>query len=71
MEVAKAKRSMAKAQYTRVEKALRKLVTNPLSLQDTIERIFEELRVKWQVVQDCHDQYAPLVTTNKEEEEIE
>ena len=71
MEVAKAKRSTAKAQYTRVEKALRKLVTNPLSLQDTIERKFEELRVKWQEVQDCHDQYAPLVTTNKEEEEIE
>ena len=71
MEDAKARRSTAKAQYTRVEKALRKLVANPLSLQETIERKFEELRVKWQEVQDCHDRYAPLVTTNEEEEEKE
>jgi hypothetical protein len=68
MEEAKIKRSMAKAQYTRVEKALKKLVANPLSLQETVERKFEELRVKWQEVQDFHDRYASLVTTNEEEE---
>ena len=68
MEEAKIKRSMAKAQYTRVEKALKKLVANPLSLQEIVERKFEELRVKWQEVQDFHDRYASLVTTNEEEE---
>ena len=55
MEEAKAKRSIAKAKYTRVENALRKLVTNSLSLQETIVRKFEELRVKWQELQDCHE----------------
>ena len=71
MEEAKARRSIAKAQYTRVENALRKLVANPLSLQDTIVRKFEELRAKWQDLQDCHDLYASLVTNEEEEKKEE
>ena len=71
MKEAKARRSIAKAQYTRVENALRKLVANPLSLQDTIVRKFEELRGKWQDLQDCHDLYASLVTNEEEEKKEE
>jgi hypothetical protein len=46
MEDAKAKRTVAKAQYSRVENALHKLVGNPLSLQETMERKFNDLRSK-------------------------
>ena len=69
MEEAKAKRTMAKAQYTRVENALRKLVGNPLSLKDTIERKFGELRDKWQELQNCHDSYAPFVEEAQKEDD--
>ena len=46
MEEAKTKKSMAKAQFTRVEKALTKLLANPLSMYKTTERKFSELKVK-------------------------
>ena len=71
MEEVKSRRTKAKSQYTRVENALRKLLTNPESLQETIERKFQDLRTKWQELQDSHDEYAPLVATNDEEEEKE
>ena len=50
MEEAKTKRTMAKAQFTRVEKALTKLLENPLSMYETTEKKFSELKVKWQEV---------------------
>ena len=74
MEEAKAKRTVAKAQYSRVENALRKLVKNPLSLQETMERKFNDLRTKWQELQDCHDTFILLLdedSAKKEEEWIE
>ena len=71
MEEVKSRRTKAKSQYTRIENALRKLLTNPESLQETIERKFQDLRTKWQELQDSHNEYAPLVTTNDEEEEKE
>ena len=74
MEEAKAKRTVAKAQYTRVENALRKLVGNPLSLQETMERKYQVLIDKWQELQNCHDAYTLLVNADeaqKEEEWIE
>ena len=74
MEEAKAKRTVAKAQYSRVENALSKLVKNPLSLQETMERKFNDLRTKWQELQDCHDTFILLLdedSAKKEEEWIE
>jgi len=68
MEEAKTKRTMAKAQFTRVEKALSKLLANPLSMHETTERKFDELKVKWQEVQDHHDRYAALASLEEEDE---
>ena len=62
MEEAKTKRTMAKAQFTRIEKALAKLLANPLSMYETTERKFSELKVRWQEVQDHHDRYAALAS---------
>ena len=58
---------MAKAQFTRVEKALSKLLANPLSMHETTERKFDELKVKWQEVQDHHDKYAALASLKEED----
>jgi hypothetical protein len=69
MDEAKAKRTMAKAQFTRIENALRKLVENELSLQETMERKFAQFRDKWQELQNCHDSYALLLTGEEAEKE--
>ena len=69
MDEAKAKRSIAKAQFTRIEKALRKLVDSELSLQDTIERKFGLFREKWQELQNCHDAYSLLLSEEEAEKE--
>ena len=66
MEELKKKRTMAKAQFSRAENSLRKLLGNPMSLQETLERRAKDLAVKWQEVQNLHDEY---VTTISEEEE--
>ena len=50
IEQAKAKRTTAKAQFTRVENALHKLMLDPQSPQESIERKSQELRDKWQVI---------------------
>ena len=59
------KRTVAKSQFTRLEKSLKKLLENQDSLQDTIERKFNELSAKWKEVQNAHDIYVTLI---KEEE---
>ena len=69
MDEAKAKRTMAKAQFTRIENALRKLVENEVSLQETTERKFGQFREKWQELQNCHDSYALLLTGEEAEKE--
>ena len=64
----KTKKLMAKAQFTRVEKALTKLLANPLSMYETTERKFSELKVGWQEVQDYHDRYAALASLKEEDQ---
>jgi len=61
MEEMKTKRAIAKAQFTRTEKSLRKLLENQESLQETIKRKFKDVSDKWQEVQDLHDEYVTLI----------
>ena len=54
-EELKLKRTVAKAQFTRAETSLRKTVEDKSSLSSTIERKYGELKSKWQMVQDAHE----------------
>ena len=67
MEELKKQRSLAKAQFTRTEKSLRKLLDNEQSLEELISKRFNEMSKKWQEIQDAHDLYMQEVP----EEEVE
>jgi len=73
MEELKAQRVIRKAQFTRAENGLRKLLEKGNGLEDTLRRKFDELRSKWQDVQDAHDGYVAKAQAgeqvNIEEEE--
>ena len=58
MEELKEKRMVGKQQFTRAENGLRKLLERGGGLEDTLRRKFDELRSKWQAVQDAHDSYV-------------
>ena len=67
MEELKKKRSLAKTQFTRTEKSLRRLLDDERSLEEQIGKRFNEMSQKWQEVQDAHDLY----TQELPEEQIE
>ena len=67
MEELRKKRSLAKSQFTRTEKSLRKLLDNEQSLEELISKRFNEMSQKWQEIQDAHDLYMQEVP----EEEVE
>ena len=54
----KAKRTSAKTQFTRSEKKLKEALLDadsyPISL---IERRLDDLKIRWNTVQDAHDEY--------------
>ena len=58
MEELKEKRIVGKQQFTRAANGLRKLLERGGGLEDTLRRKFDELRSKWQAVQDAHDSYV-------------
>ena len=68
MEQAKKARTSAKSQFTRAETSLTKSLESSDILAPTIERRFEELRAKWEKVQDAHDDYAELAVDAKDAE---
>ena len=57
-EELKLKRTVAKAQFTRAETSLRKALEDKSSPASTINRKYDELKSKWQIVQDAHDFYT-------------
>ena len=74
MEETKRKRSIAKAQFTRTENSLYKLLDSKDSLEETIRRKLQEMQQKWQKVQDVHDLYMTMIDeeeTHKEESWID
>ena len=77
MEELKKKRSLAKTQFTRAEKSLRRLIEDEQSLEEQIGKRFNEMSQKWQEVQDAHDLYTQelpgeqVETEEKYIEEIE
>lgn len=59
MEQAKRTRTAAKAQFTRTKKSLNDALTAPSSVPaSTLERRFEELKKRFDAVQDSHDSYT-------------
>jgi hypothetical protein len=68
MEELKKKRSLAKTQFTRTEKSLRRLLDDERSLEEQIGKRFNEMSQKWQEVQDAHDLYTQELP---EEQQVE
>ena len=68
-EEMKLRRTVAKQQFTRTENSLRQALSNPNSLQSTVERKFAELNVKWQTVQDAHDSFVAILSPDESQGE--
>ena len=61
-ESLKVKRSTSKSQFTRSEKRLSDVLSNPTDVPvATIERRYNELSDKWKAAQDAHDAYLEAV----------
>ena len=60
IQEARKNRSTAKSQFTRAEKSLSDALATEDVSASTIERRFQELKIKWNNVQDAHDTYASL-----------
>ena len=69
-EAAKQKRTIIKGQFTRAEKQLKDLLKLPLNVPlSTIQRRFEDLKSKWNEIQEAHDLYMSQLEEVTEEEE--
>ena len=60
MEDLKQKRAVAKSQFTRAEKSLRRLIESDDTVEEQISKRLIELSQKWQDIQDVHDEYAKM-----------
>ena len=69
MEDLKQKRAVAKSQFTRAEKSLRRLIESDDTVEEQISKRLIELSQKWQDIQDLHDEYATKVPAEQVEEE--
>ena len=69
MEDLKQKRAVAKSQFTRAEKSLRRLIESDDTVEEQISKRLIELSQKWQDIQDVHDEYATKVPAEQVEEE--
>ena len=58
MDQAKAARSQAKAQFTRSKRSLSDALNLPEISPSTVERRFNEMKKRWDVVQEAHDAFA-------------
>ena len=68
MEKAKQERSRAKGQFTRSKKSLSDAVNHPDPSVATIERRFDDLKKRWDHVQETHDEYAEHASDMQPEE---
>ena len=68
MEQAKHTRTTAKGQFTRAEKSLLKSLEGEDIPVSTIERRFDDLRARWEKVQDAHDTYHDVVVDMTDDE---
>ena len=69
-EAAKQKRTIIKGQFTRAEKRLKDSLKLPLNVPlSTIQRRFEDLKSKWNEIQEAHDLYMSQLEEVTEEEE--
>ena len=69
-EAAKQKRTIIKGQFTRAEKRLKDSLKLPLKVPlSTIQRRFEDLKSKWNEIQEAHDLYMSQLEEATEEEE--
>ena len=69
MEDLKQKRAVAKSQFTRAERSLRRLIESDDTVEEQISKRLIELSQKWQDIQDVHDEYATKVPAEQVEEE--
>jgi hypothetical protein len=68
MEQAKRTRTAAKAQFTRMKKSLNDALNTPSVPASTLERRFEELKKKFDTLQDSHDSYTAFSAEMEDEE---
>ena len=68
MDQAKQERTRAKGQFTRSKKSLSEAVNHPDPSLATIERRFDDLKKRWNHVQDTHDAYAEYISDMQPEE---
>ena len=67
MDAAKAKRTTAKSQFTRYEKRLIAVLDLPDADEWILKTCYEDLKVRWERLQDAHDEYAAHLTEESEE----
>ena len=68
MNAAKAKRTTAKAQFTTYEKRLKTVMELPNADTWTISTRYDDLKVRWEKLQEAHDEYvAQLADTDTDE----
>ena len=67
MDAAKAKRTTAKSQFTRYEKRLIAVLDLPDADEWTLKTRYEDFKVRWERLQDAHDEYAAHLTEESEE----
>ena len=67
MEAAKAKRTTAKSNLTRAVNALERSIETPTPIR-TIERRFDEMRNRWNSVQDAHEEYIYTLDDDAQKE---
>jgi len=71
MEAAKAKRTTTKAQFTRYEKRLKTVMDQPEADTWTVNTRYEDLKVRWEKLQEAHDEYVShLVDTDTVESTV-
>ena len=61
VKTVKDEKTVAKAQYTRAENELKKVIDKNDVEVATIQRRFNELAQRWQTVQDRHDNYMTQI----------
>jgi len=71
MDTAKSKRTTAKSGFTRYEKRLKAVLELDEADEWTLKTRYEDLKVRWERVQEAHDEYVTHLTETEEENAAE
>ena len=71
MDAAKSKRTTTKSGFTRYEKRLKAVLELDEADEWTLKTRYEDLKVRWERVQEAHDEYVTHLTETEEENAAE